>query len=362
MSRRLCHKEFIEKCIDLRGDNYDYSHVIYKNMKSKIKLFCKNKHEFHITPDNFLRGRGCYICAGKENMVNTLNDFIIKSNSIHNNKYRYDKFVYKNSQTKSIITCSIHGDFEQTPNTHLSGCGCKKCYHKSLSCDINSFIERSNIMYNNKYGYDKFVYINNQTKSIITCPIHGDFKQSSSVHLSGSGCKECMKERFRKPFEQFNKESIEIHGDKYSYDDIIYVDIKTHIILNCNIHGRFKITPDNHIHRKQGCPSCGKNISKPELEWLDKLGISNRQYRLNIDNKTFKFDGFDPDNNIIYEFYGDFWHGNPDIYDKEDINPITKEKFGKLYEKTMERESFLKSFGYKIISIWESDYKKYIKI
>jgi hypothetical protein len=38
------------------------------------------------------------------------------------------------------------------------------------------FIQRALLIHNNKYLYDKVNYINTQTKVIITCPIHGDFE------------------------------------------------------------------------------------------------------------------------------------------------------------------------------------------
>lgn len=63
---------------------------------------------------------------------------------------------------------------------------------------------------------------------------------------------------------------------------------------------------------------------------------------------------------IIYEFYGDFWHGNPNIYKCDEINSVNKISFGKLYSNTIDKENKLKSLGYGIISIWESDYKKLV--
>jgi G:T-mismatch repair DNA endonuclease (very short patch repair protein) len=69
-------------------------------------------------------------------------------------------------------------------------------------------------------------------------------------------------------------------------------------------------------------------------------------------------DGYDPITNTIYEFNGDFWHGNPSKYKKFDINPISGKTFGELYKKTLEKEDNLKKLGYNVISIWESDYLK----
>ena len=45
----------------------------------------------------------------------------------HSSFYSYDNVEYKNSNTKVLITCPVHGDFSQTPHDHLSGSGCPKC-------------------------------------------------------------------------------------------------------------------------------------------------------------------------------------------------------------------------------------------
>lgn len=106
------------------------------------------------------------------------------------------------------------------------------------------------------------------------------------------------------------------------------------------------------------CRYCAMNsVSKVEKEWLDSLSIpiECRQIILKINNKTIYVDALY--NNTIYEFNGDFWHGNPNKYNPNEINKVSKKTFGELYNKTLEKEKFLKENGYNIISIWESDFK-----
>lgn len=68
----------------------------------------------------------------------------------------------------------------------------------------------------------------------------------------------------RKPLtnEQFEIKSKALHGDKYDYSLVEYVDGQTHVILICKIHGQFKVKPATHLnrHHKQGCPDCGRII------------------------------------------------------------------------------------------------------
>lgn len=70
-------------------------------------------------------------------------------------------------------------------------------------------------------------------------------------------------------------------------------------------------------------------------------------------------DGFK--NNMIFEFLGDFWHGNPKLYDMGKMNDASKKTFQELYDKTVHRFKDLKSKGYDIKYIWETDWETFKK-
>lgn len=151
---------------------------------------------------------------------------------------------------------------------------------------------------------------------------------------------------------------MKIHDDKYIYSKVNYTYSINNVIIVCKIHGDFKQLPAHHL-RGVGCPACAKTISQAEIKWLDSLNIplEFRHLTVKIDNRLFKPDAIDIANSIIYEFYGDFWHGNPSKYDPEDINLATGTTFKELYNKTIEKEQVLKQNGYEIISKWESDFE-----
>ena len=112
--------------------------------------------------------------------TNTEN-FINKSKQVHGDKYDYSKVEYVNNSTKVCIICPEHGEFWQTPNSHLSGNGCPKCYgNKKLTTE--EYVSECKKIHNNKYSYDKTIYVNKRSKIIITCPIHGDFIQTAGKH------------------------------------------------------------------------------------------------------------------------------------------------------------------------------------
>lgn len=178
---------FIFKATIIHNNNYDYSLVNYTNNKTKVKIICPIHGIFEQRPDNHLNGSGCPKCAN--NILYTTDDFIKKSNIVHNFKYTYNKVEYKTAHTKVKIICPIHGEFVQKPSRHLCGDGCPKCSKKYM--DTNYFKEISKVVHNNIYDYSLVDYKNRQTKVKILCHIHGIFEQNPGSHLNGSGCPKC---------------------------------------------------------------------------------------------------------------------------------------------------------------------------
>lgn len=85
----------------------------------------------------------------------TTEEFINRSNIANKSKYSYENTVYKDIKTKVIITCPIHGDFLQSPGHHMNGTGCQKCSGcKKLTTE--EFIDKSNKVHNFKYDYSKY--------------------------------------------------------------------------------------------------------------------------------------------------------------------------------------------------------------
>jgi hypothetical protein len=186
MPKKLTTEEFIIRAKEKHGDKYDYSLVEYKNNDTKLKIICpihgiiEQFSESHINT-------GCPKCFNKGKT--TLEDFIKRSNIIHNNKYTYDNVIYIRAKSKVMITCPVHGDFPQKPNDHLCGCGCIKCSGRYSKKD--EFIQNANKIHNNKYDYSLVNYKNNKTNVEIICPIHGVFPQRPDNHIQGNGCPLC---------------------------------------------------------------------------------------------------------------------------------------------------------------------------
>lgn len=223
-----------------------------------------------------------------------------RSKNIHGDKYNYEKVVFVNTKTKVCIICPEHGEFWQIPETHMKGSGCPKCavdknkkITKREKLTKEQFIEKANIIHNNKYNYDKSNYINKSNKIIITCPEHGDFKQSPHHHLQGQGCPKCankIRNKISFTLNDFLIKAQEIHGNKYDYSKVINPKYNTKVTIICPIHGEFQQSVNSHL-TDCGCPQCSKNkllTNKEFLKRANKIHNNKYIYKTNYKNSRGK--------------------------------------------------------------------------
>lgn len=170
---------------------------------------------------------------------------------------------FKTKEKLSII-CPIHGVFYKSYEKHISNKqGCPECIGKKRY-DTKSFIEKAKTLEHCKYySFDKVKYINNKTKIIVTCNIHGDFEITPGHLLSGEGCPKCRYIKSanskRRSIEEVISISNEIHNYKYDYSLIKeYKNDRIKYPIICPEHGEFMQSFNNHIKGKQGCPICGR--------------------------------------------------------------------------------------------------------
>lgn len=112
---------------------------------------------------------------------------------------------------------------------------------------LESFIERSNKIHGNKYDYSKVDWVNTKIKVEIICPVHGSFFQKPYKHLEGQGCPDCRKNATVTQSE-FIRRAKEIHGENtYDYSRVKYETMWTPVEIICPIHGPFFQTPAKHV-------------------------------------------------------------------------------------------------------------------
>lgn len=225
-SRRSNLNHFIDKANRIHQNKFDYSKTIYQRWDMDVIIGCPIHGDFHQRPNNHLNGQGCPVCANGQRRLSKrigTTKFVERSNFVHRNTYSYEKVDYKNSATPVTITCAIHGDFQQQPLNHLSGRGCRKCgfivTEPRRKVTTEQFIEKAKEVHGTTYAYNKFTYINNNTKSYITCFKHGDFKQSGASHLTGSGCPRCKESRGERAINNLLKELDIVYIRQYKIEE-----------------------------------------------------------------------------------------------------------------------------------------------
>ena len=203
--KKLSYEEFVNRAKEIYCNKYDYSKVDleHRDKNGKVCIICPEHGEFWVKPERHIfkkSPRACKKCGYEklsELFKTNIQDFVEKAKKVHGEKYDYSKFIYINNKIKSIIICPEHGEFEMSPEAHISQKqGCPKCgiekTKEALRNDVSYFIEKANVIHKNKYSYDKFIYVNNKTKGIVTCPVHGDFYVSPMNHIGNkSGCPKC---------------------------------------------------------------------------------------------------------------------------------------------------------------------------
>lgn len=274
---RLTTDQFVLKAREIHGDRFDYSKVNYINTETPVTIICPEHGPFSQRPDVHLRAKKCCpSCSGNVKMNNQ--QFIERAQQLYGDTFDYSKVDYKNIDTKVIIICRKHGKFEQAPYVHLhSSIACPKCQaekkKQSLALGRESFISRAIKVHENKYDYSKVEYVNNRTNVEIVCPIHGTFLQTPINHLKGCGCNKCshadIGQKRRLSFEEFVRRSREIHGDKYSYDKVLYKGNDVPVVITCPIHGDFEKRPSDHW-AGSGCNACAGIVSYTTETFIER--------------------------------------------------------------------------------------------
>lgn len=222
MARYLTHEEVIKSFILSHGNRYDYSLIKYTGNLNKIKIICEIHGIFEQRPKVHKMGHGCPKCSS--NYIDGDRHIINQFNEVHNYRYNYSKMNYINDRNKITIICNIHGQFKQSPNNHKKGKGCPKCgrYTSSIkqSMELNEFIDRAMMVHNEYYTYENSVYINNNTDLIITCPIHGGFNQRPDNHLNKKGCSKCRMSKGENEIERLLKERNVEYIQQKTFDEL----------------------------------------------------------------------------------------------------------------------------------------------
>ena len=255
--------------------------------------------------------------------------FMLKLKEIHKDAYDIKEVVYVNAKTPIILICPVHGAFSIIPSNIVSnkrGCQqCKRGNQKRVVTNLDSFINKANLVHNNRYSYEETNYVKSTSPVTITCKDHGNFSQTPASHISGSTCPSCADIhrflRLTRSTDSFIKKAQEVHKNIYEYHNTNYIGVKDLVCVTCKDHGDFNIVAGYHLQsyrKSNGCPSCNIYASKGETAISAFLLASGTIFET---EKTFsnlvgfhktllRFDFYLPEHNTAIEFQGHFHYSS----------------------------------------------------
>jgi len=218
----------------------------------------------------------------------TTENFIEKSKNIFGDLYDYSKVNYVHSKIKVELICKKHGSFLVRPNDHLNrNTGCQICSRIKIGL-INrnkNWLNDFISVHGDRYDYTKVEYINNKTKVEIICKEHGSFFMKPNSHVIQK--QGCYKcSRAYTDTETFIDASKNIHLEEYDYSNVKYEKSHKKVEIICREHGSFFMRPCDHINQKQRCPKCGK-ISMSNKHRKKISSLINQFIELNGDRYDY---------------------------------------------------------------------------
>ena len=370
-------EEYIKQICDQKDIQYIRT-INEKDVKNKTRRcveFICNKHI-----DKGIQTISCY----KIDTINKLCGFC--SHSRLKDTFKEEMSVinsdieilsdYVNWNTKIKCKCKkCSHEWDGTVSVLLQGCGCKICGHqKRWDSRGRKTTEEAKKEINNKYPNIIMIgeYNGSHERTSFKCTIHNEIWESSFIRVLRGECKcpicvvESLRDRCGFTTEEFMKNISKNYPHITSSDK--YVNRETEMQFYCTLHDNyFTIKPQYLLaHKVKGCPICSQSLGETKLiNILEKTGVNIDKQHIFKDciyKKPLRFDVYDCDNNIAYEYQGE------QHYKPVDFNGMSKDESIANYKLNIKRDeikrNYCKTHNIKLIEIpyWEYDnMEEYIK-
>jgi hypothetical protein len=357
MPTKLTTEKWVIKARAIHGDTYDYSQVNYKDAKTHVIVVCKVHGSWNCNPSNHVNtslARGCPSCGGSK--PKTTEKFVSDALLVHGNVYNYSQVKYLNSQTLVTIICDLHGPFQQTPTSHLSGSGCKEC---ATASNFNNIREKSLLLVKKrlleKTGNgvsiidESFRNINAEANFI--CKIHGQFRRLVSLSQYGTNvCIQCYQESGQANLltQQTAEKRIlsmllnsEVKIEPFEYKG----KNNTTLVLTCPKHGAWTAAWEVVTKNHGICPKCSYEASVPkrtasikkhhnasrDKRWFDYLTKFKKSHGDLYDYSKATFIDAKAPIEIVCPMHGSFMQ-TPDSHTKGGCRLCADEELAGLYK------------------------------
>ena len=106
--------------------------------------------------------------------------------------------------------------------------------------------------------------------------------------------------------DDFAAKAKKVHGDRYDYSQVVYVNSKSKVKILCSEHGCFEQWPSNHLNG-QGCPKCGELIKgKARLSQAEFIERATKIHDGKYDYSKAEYTTSDKKVTIICPIHGEF--------------------------------------------------------
>jgi hypothetical protein len=309
--QKITLENFIERSNIKHKFKYDYSIFKLIDYKIKGAIICSSHGVFWQTPHNHLNGDGCKDCAIDKRRITFEEFKTRSNIIHNNKYYYIELFIDEKRKKYVKLICPIHDVFQQRIDLHLAGHGCKDCANDYNKLTLEEFKLKADLIHNNKYNYVMLYVYNNRTYILAICPKHFVFSQRIDAHLSGNKCPDCSpiqknNERLVKKFlidnniefnDRFKLKLPRNKPGRYTYPDF-YLPFYNLLI---EYNGEHHYGPARYI---------GKNIEEAKISYeLQKIRDQQlREYCKENNMNLLEIDGRIYKNKKIFDFLNNYFN------------------------------------------------------
>jgi len=117
------------------------------------------------------------------------------------------------------------------------------------------FVQRAIDVHKDRYSYQNVEYVKMLQKVCITCKVHGDFWQTPADHLWNHGCPKCKADKRSFSWVEMFNQFPDKNKNYYTYDETTYKRNSVKMKMVCPKHGEFWQKPELHKNGA-GCKIC----------------------------------------------------------------------------------------------------------
>jgi hypothetical protein len=391
---------FFAACVQQWGEGkFDYSNTKFNAESDQIEIKCITHNKpFTQKAQHHKNGRfGCESCKAEDAARRSLTrgkDTLesIRPELIHEIDYEEYHRVHGKDILSSLdkITKGSHVELpwkcnkcnhqwtarvkDRVGTERSKGTNCPACESRAVSDNNNLAIKFPLIAADwsakNVASPENFLP-NSHVKVWWKCnidPLHEYYMEISKRTTRNSGCPFCRHRRASPEFLLQNTHpeiAKQFHPTKNTklISEITY-GMGYHAWWICEHGKEFRARVCDRSSGNVRCECVPKSgYSQKAIDWLNAImrseniqiqhAANGKEYK--IPGTNFRADGYCAATNTIYEFHGDYWHGNPKKYKLDEVNQVIGKTFGELYQKTIDRESAIIDMGYNLVVKWEGD-------